>query len=438
MASKKKEELLQPEVQTQAQPAAQSTYSAEGLNSRADVEKAMANVSYRPGQQVTDAADALKQWQQNRPADYQSSYQDKINSLLGQLLERENFQYSYTRDPLYRQYEQLYTQNAHNASADAAAQAAALTGGYGSSYATSAAQQAYQQQIGGLASAIPTLYNLALDTYQSGGEELVNRLDQLNGQEQNAQTLYDRQLQDYYTQLQQKGEAYNDAYAKDYCQYQEHLNRLDTLHGYYTAQEQAEISQRQQTFNNIMTVLGVIGDVVQLAITGTTGLGTLAGSLLNTGYNIYAGNRAYEAERADTAWKQKMQEQLRQDELAQQQYKNEQAQQEYQDKLRQQQVSNALAAERLDLSKSQWAAKQEKASRTAEKASADAAAKRGSLTGDTGLKVGKSGVSSGGTVPYSAARMRSQGRSDTAIRTQLLKEGYSGSEVRKIMQQLNS
>ena len=83
MASKKKEELLQPEVQTQAQPAAQSTYSAEGLNSRADVEKAMANVSYRPGQQVTDAADALKQWQQNRPADYQSSYQDGINELLG-------------------------------------------------------------------------------------------------------------------------------------------------------------------------------------------------------------------------------------------------------------------------------------------------------------------------------------------------------------------
>ena len=438
MASKKKEELLQPEVQTQAQPAAQSTYSAEGLNSRADVEKAMANVSYRPGQQVTDAAAALKQWQQNRPADYQSSYQDKINSLLGQLLERENFQYSYTRDPLYRQYEQLYTQNAHNASADAAAQAAALTGGYGSSYATSAAQQAYQQQIGGLASAIPTLYSLALDTYQSGGEELVNRLDQLNGQEQNAQTLYDRQLQDYYTQLQQKGEAYNDAYAKDYGQYQEHLNRLDTLHGYYTAQEQAQINQRQQAFNNIMTVLGIIGDVVQLAISGTTGLGSLAGSLMNTGYNIYAGNRAYEAERADTAWKQKMQEQLRQDELAQQQYKNEQAQQEYQDKLRQQQVSNALAAERLDLSKSQWAAKQEKASRTAEKASADAAAKRGSLTGDTGLKVGKSGVSSGGTVPYGAARMRSQGRSDTAIRTQLLKEGYSSSEVRKIMRQLNS
>ena len=55
MASKKKEELLQPDVQTQAQPAAQSAYSTEGLDSRAEVEKAMANASYRPSQQVTDA-----------------------------------------------------------------------------------------------------------------------------------------------------------------------------------------------------------------------------------------------------------------------------------------------------------------------------------------------------------------------------------------------
>ena len=407
MASKKKEELLQPEVQTQAQPAAQSAYSAEGLNSRADVEKAMANVSYRPGQQVTDAADALKQWQQNRPADYQSSYQDKINSLLGQLLERENFQYSYTRDPLYRQYEQLYTQNAHNASADAAAQAAALTGGYGSSYATSAAQQAYQQQIGGLASAIPTLYNLALDTYQSGGEELVNRLDQLNGQEQNAQTLYDRQLQDYYTQLQQKGEAYNDAYAKDYGQYQEHLNRLDTLHGYYTAQEQAEISQRQQTFNNIMTVLGVIGDVVQLAITGTTGLGTLAGSLLNTGYNIYSGNRAYEAERADTQWSQQMQEKQRQDALTQQQYDNAASERAYQDALKQQAFNNNVTSQKLNIAKGEWALKQANAQQKAAQAASKAVA-AGTKSGSS-----SSGKATGSSTPppcTTAGRCASAGK----------------------------
>lgn len=52
--------------------------------------------------------------------------------------------------------------------------------------------------------------------------------------------------------------------------------------------------------------------------------------------------------------------------------------------------------------------------------------------------MGKSGVSSGGTVPYTAARMRSQGKNDAAIRTELLKEGYSSGEVARIMRQLNS
>ena len=45
---------------------------------------------------------------------YQSSYQDRINEVLDRLLARENFAYSYTQDPLYRQYAQQYTQNAHN------------------------------------------------------------------------------------------------------------------------------------------------------------------------------------------------------------------------------------------------------------------------------------------------------------------------------------
>lgn len=440
MASKKKEELLQPDVQTQAQPAAQPAYSTEGLNSRADVEKAMANASYRPGQQVTDAADALKQWQQNRPADYQSSYQDKINSLLGQLLERENFQYSYTRDPLYRQYEQLYTQNAHNASADAAAQAAALTGGYGSSYAASVAQQAYQQQIGALNLAIPTLYQLALDTYDSSGDALVTRLDQLSAQEQNAQGLYNQKLSDYYTQLEQLGSAYNSAYQKDYGRYQDYLSRLNTLYGYYSQQEQQQAAKKQQWFNNAVTALGVVGDAVQLLVSGTTGLGSLAGSLLNTGYNIYANNRDYEADRADTAWNQQMQEKKYQDGLTQQQFDNTLAQQQYQDKLRQQQFTNDVTSQRLNIAKGEWALKQSKAAQQVQKASADAAAKSStSQLGSTGgLTVGKSGVSSGGTVPYTAARMRSQGKNDAAIRTELLKEGYSSGEVARIMRQLNS
>ena len=119
---KKKEQQLLEDVT--AQPAVQSSYSTAGLNSRKEVENALTNAVYTPGQSVTNAAADLKNWQQNRPGKYESTYQGRIEDLIGQLLERNSFQYSYAQDPLYRQYAQQYTQNARNASADAAAQAA--------------------------------------------------------------------------------------------------------------------------------------------------------------------------------------------------------------------------------------------------------------------------------------------------------------------------
>lgn len=416
------------------------SYSTEGLNSRQEVQNALASAGYRPSESVTAAGNALKKLQENRPGDYESKYQDRIDAALDDLSGKKDFSYNYVNDPLYHQYAQVYTQNAHNASADAAAQAAALTGGYGSSYAASVAQQAYQQQIGALNLAIPTLYQLALDTYDSSGDALVTRLDQLSAQEQNAQGLYNQKLSDYYTQLEQLGSAYNSAYQKDYGRYQDYLSRLNTLYGYYSAQEQQQAAKKQQWFNNAVTALGVVGDAVQLLVSGTTGLGSLAGSLLNTGYNIYANNRDYEADRADTAWNQQMQEKKYQDGLTQQQFDNTLAQQQYQDKLRQQQFTNDVTSQRLNIAKGEWALKQSKAAQQVQKASADAAAKSstGQLGSTGGLTVGKSGVSSGGTVPYTAARMRSQGKNDAAIRTELLKEGYSSGEVARIMRQLNS
>ena len=416
------------------------SYSTEGLNSRQEVQNALASAGYRPSESVTAAGNALKELQENRPGDYESKYQDRIDAALDDLSGKKDFSYNYVNDPLYHQYAQVYTQNAHNASADAAAQAAALTGGYGSSYAASVAQQAYQQQIGALNLAIPTLYQLALDTYDSSGDALVTRLDQLSAQEQNAQGLYNQKLSDYYTQLEQLGSAYNSAYQKDYGRYQDYLSRLNTLYGYYSQQEQQQAAKKQQWFNNAVTALGVVGDAVQLLVSGTTGLGSLAGSLLNTGYNIYANNRDYEADRADTAWNQQMQEKKYQDGLTQQQFDNTLAQQQYQDKLRQQQFTNDVTSQRLNIAKGEWALKQSKAAQQVQKASADAAAKSstGQLGSTGGLTVGKSGVSSGGTVPYTAARMRSQGKNDAAIRTELLKEGYSSGEVARLMRQLNS
>ena len=111
MANRKKKDealaVVQAQTEGSGQPAVQSGYSAAGLDSRSEVENALANSSYKPSQTVTDAADALKEWQANRPGDYQSSYQERIDQLLNQLLQRESFQYSYTKDPCL-----LYTSDA--------------------------------------------------------------------------------------------------------------------------------------------------------------------------------------------------------------------------------------------------------------------------------------------------------------------------------------
>ena len=161
----------------------------------------------------------------------------------------------------------------------------------------------------------------------------MSQLDQLNNSEQDAQQQYNNKLSDYYTQLKQKGEAYNNAYAQDYGAYQDYLSQLGTLHDYYSAQEQQQAARRQQVFSNVMTVLGVLGDAVQIVLSGTTGVGSMLSGLLNTGYNIYSGNRQYEADRADTQWNQQLQERQYQDSLNQQRYENEASEREYQDKL---------------------------------------------------------------------------------------------------------
>ena len=96
-----------------------------------------------------------------------------------------------------------------------------------------------------------------------------------------------------------------------------------------------------------------------------------------------------------------------------------------------------LASEKLDIAKGEWALKQSKAAQSAQQAAANAGAKSAGSSGGSGS--GSVLSSGGGTiVPYSAARLYRQGRSDTAIRSELLKEGYSNDEVANILKQLGS
>ena len=81
-----------------------------------------------------------------------------------------------------------------------------------------------------------------------------------------------------------------------------------------------------------------------------------------------SGTRAYEADRADTAWNQQMQEKQRQDSLTQQRYENEASERAYQDALKQQAFNNSVTSEKLNIAKGEWALKQSNARAKASRA----------------------------------------------------------------------
>lgn len=142
---------------------------------------------YEESDVVKRAQQALQDKESQKPGDYQSKWQGKMDDTMKAILDRKPFQYDVTRDALYNQYKDQYVRNGKLAMQDTMGQAAAMTGGYGNSYAQSVGQQAYQGYLTGLTDKIPELYQLALSKYQLDGDAL---------KEQYA-LLGDREAQDY-------------------------------------------------------------------------------------------------------------------------------------------------------------------------------------------------------------------------------------------------
>lgn len=109
------------------------------------------------------------------PGDFSFAKQQGWDNIMNQILNREPFSYDVNGDALYQQYKDQYVTGGKMAMMDTMGQAAAMTGGYGNSYAQSVGQQAYQGYLQQLTDKIPELYSLALDKYNSEGEELYNR-----------------------------------------------------------------------------------------------------------------------------------------------------------------------------------------------------------------------------------------------------------------------
>ncbi|MBR4457581.1 MAG: hypothetical protein IKS31_01345 [Clostridia bacterium] len=161
----------------------------------------------------------------DRYKDYESRYQPQMDALMDRLLNRGDFAYNWSDDPLYRQYAARYAQQARQGMQDTMGQAAALTGGYGSSYATAAGQQAYANQMAGLNDRAMDLYQLAKDRYDTQGSEMRSNLSALTGLEDRNRSMYDTDRSTYYQRQDADLANLRDSQSLAYQMYQDQLAR---------------------------------------------------------------------------------------------------------------------------------------------------------------------------------------------------------------------
>ncbi len=105
--------------------------------------------------------------------DRTNKWEEQLQSIYDQNINRGKFSYDMNADALYKQYAQQYEQNAKLAMQDTVGQVSALTGGYGNSYAQTAGQAVYNQQMSGLNDKALQLYQMALNQYNAEGDRLM-------------------------------------------------------------------------------------------------------------------------------------------------------------------------------------------------------------------------------------------------------------------------
>ncbi len=106
------------------------------------------NASYKPSDETKAYKKAL-----DGLGDYDSPYSELINNILSNMQKG----YDMNNDPTFKQYQDIYTRNAQEASRDVVARQAALNGGAASSMAQRQAGQAYNNTMQGLYDLVPQL-----------------------------------------------------------------------------------------------------------------------------------------------------------------------------------------------------------------------------------------------------------------------------------------
>ena len=119
----------------------------------------------------------------NNAPTWTPQYQEQISQILGNITNRDPFEYNMNTDPLYQQYRDQYVREGQKAMRDSAAQTAALTGGYGSTYGAIAAQQGYDNYLAQLNDRVPQLEQQAYGKYVDNLADMYNQLGAYQSEE---------------------------------------------------------------------------------------------------------------------------------------------------------------------------------------------------------------------------------------------------------------
>lgn len=174
---------------------------------------------YQQSQALKDAANRLQQHENSKPGPYESLYNEQIQGLIDQILNREKFSYDFSQDPMYQQYAQQYQRGSKLAMQDAMAESAALTGGYGNSYAQQVGQQTFQQYMEDLNNIIPELRDAAYDMYQDEGETMRSNLSMLQTEDDRDYGKYRDTVTDWKDELNYFYNVYSDMSEQEYQRY---------------------------------------------------------------------------------------------------------------------------------------------------------------------------------------------------------------------------
>ena len=168
--------------------------------------------TYTPDQKVNDAWATIEQLQQKLNGG--SKYEEQLDTLVQDLINRPAFKYNVEEDALFQQMLASSKQAGEKAMEDTIARSSALTGGYASSWAQTAGQQTYDQYLQDAYNQLPQYYQLALTAHQMEGEELMRKYSLLSEEDQKA---FDRIM----SEIGLATDAYDRLYAQDRTKYED-------------------------------------------------------------------------------------------------------------------------------------------------------------------------------------------------------------------------